>query len=214
MTTRLVALLLTLMAAVVLGPAMVLAADGKQVGPYLLQVRWLQPAIAGFPNGVVVTVTQGSRPVVGLEATLTASMVLEGKDREMPLQPLPAPGSYVVAVIPTNAGAYGLKLSGQIEATPVNETLSVAEGLPAVAPARSVAFPGEALPEQAQLFNDQFIQVNGRSVATEKVAERAEEAARQARTVMLAAAVLAVLSMVTSAVAFAYARPIKRPGER
>lgn len=211
---RVVTLLLTLLTAVAVGPAAVLAADGKQVGPYLLQVRWLQPAIAGFPNAVVLTVAQGARPVAGLEATLTASMVLEGKDREMPLQPLPAPGSYVVAIIPTTAGTYSLKLAGQIEATPVNDTLGVADGLAAVAPARSVAFPGEALPEQAQLFNDQFIQVNGRSVATEKVAERAEEAARQARTVMLAAAVLAVLSMVTSAVAFAYARPIKRPGER
>ena len=47
----------------------------------------------------VVTVTQGSRPVVGLEATLTASMVLEGKDREMPLQPLPISSSLCFTVL-------------------------------------------------------------------------------------------------------------------
>lgn len=142
----LAAALLALLAS---GPLALRAAahETRTVGAYSLEVGWQrEPAVAGQPNGLFLSVhDQAGGPVTGLATTLQAEVISGGGAKRLAL-PLTAdperPGEYVGAFIPTRAGDYTFHLSGAIAAQKVDERFESGPGrFDSVTDARELQFP-------------------------------------------------------------------------
>lgn len=122
-------------------PFAVLAHTSIEVGPYTLEVGWVdEPPLAGMKNAVFISITNKdtNQPVEGV-STLEVTVSTGGKDRKLDVRPLSEdkPGQYAADFIPTRRGTYTVKLSGKIESTDVTTTVDIEE----VADANSLAFP-------------------------------------------------------------------------
>jgi hypothetical protein len=125
------------------------AHEEEQVGKLTLEVGWAQePAFAGLPNAVQVSIQMGDEPVE--DAALTATVVFGDPDSTtrtdaLPLDPVAGtPGEYRAFVIPTRPGTYTFEITGKVGRKNIDETFTSGE--------RSfdeVLNPGEAqFPEQ------------------------------------------------------------------
>lgn len=195
--------------------ALVLAADGKQVGEYTVMVRWEQePPVAGFLNAVVVQVARGTQPFAGAENSLTAEVRTQGAGgRTLQLRAGGTPGVYRAPLIPTDPKSYEVKLGGTLGATPVDLTFTKADGLSDPLQPSSVAYPSESLPDKAAFFDSQLVGLNGKAVAGQQDAEDARAISNEARTITVSAGVLAVFAMTVAAIAFGIASRKPPSGE-
>lgn len=161
-------------------PLVALAHEEIEVGPYTLEVGWVdEPPLVGVKNGVSVSIvrTDGSEPVEDI-TTLEVTVSTGGKDLPLELHPAgeDQPGLYAAEFIPTRRGVYTVKLSGKIEETDVDASVDIEE----VADSASLQFP-EPLPDLQ---------------AASRTAEQAQGAASTAQT-------LAVIGIVVGAVGLA-----------
>jgi hypothetical protein len=113
-------------------PCFATAHEKTQVGKIILGVGWIQePAYAGLPNAVDVSVRVGGEPVE--DAVLTAVVVFgdpnsTSRTEELPLDPVPAaPGDYHAFVIPTRPGTYTFEISGKVGAKRIDESFTSGE---------------------------------------------------------------------------------------
>ena len=110
------------------------AHERRTVGPYQLVVGFVaEPAFLGVQNGVslAVTDTRSSKPVEGLEKTLSVEIFAGGLSTPLalPLQTrFGLPGSYAAYFIPTKEGAYRFHLKGKVDATDLNEQFESGPG--------------------------------------------------------------------------------------
>jgi hypothetical protein len=142
---------LTALAAVVLLalPSIASAHEEERIGRIALEVGWAQePAFAGLPNAVDVSVQMGEEPVE--DAALTAVVVFGDPDSTtrtdpLPLDPAPdAPGEYHAFVIPTRPGTYTFEITGKVGGKQIDESFTSGEKT-----FDEVINPGEAqFPEQ------------------------------------------------------------------
>jgi hypothetical protein len=129
------------------GPAS--AHEEKQVGKVSLEIGWAQePAFAGLPNAVQLSVRMGDEPVE--DAALTAVVVFGDSDSttrtdSLPLDPVAdSPGEYRAFVIPTRPGTYTFEITGKVAGKQIDETFTSGEQT-----FDEVVNPGEAqFPEQ------------------------------------------------------------------
>ena len=112
----------------VLGPTAA-AHKEQQVGKVSLSIGWLhEPAHAGIPNAVEVTVTQGGRPAKDVE--LEATVIFGGEDAAIRTDPLPLdpaaddPGGYQAFLIPTRPGTYTFEIVGKVGKERIDETVT------------------------------------------------------------------------------------------
>lgn len=109
------------------------AHERRTVGPYQLVVGWLnEPAYVGLMNSLDlrVTDTRTTKPVEGLEKTLTAELQTGG------LKPLPLtvtarfgqPGAYNGYAMPTTTGTYIFHITGKIESMNIDEKFESGPG--------------------------------------------------------------------------------------
>lgn len=169
----LVALAVLLLAAL---PA--LAHEEVTVGPYTLEVGWLdEPPLAGVKNAVFLSVikTDSKEPVEDISA-LRVAISAGGRTKELAMRPVgeDTPGQFAGDFIPTRRGVYTVRLTGKIEETDVNVTQDIEEAENAA----SIQFP-EPLPD---------------ALVISRVAEEAKAATSTAQT-------LAVIGIGVGAIA-------------
>ena len=122
-------LLLVVLASVVPGAGTAVAHEEKRVGPLALEAGWLQePAYAGLPNAVEVTLNRGNAPVAKASLTVEVAFGEPGAaDRTgpLPLDPVPdEPGEYRAFVIPTRPGTYSFVVTGRAEGKKIDEAFT------------------------------------------------------------------------------------------
>jgi len=177
---RLLLLSLTVVVSLWLAALPVLAHEEVTVGPYTLEVGWLdEPPLAGVKNAVFLSIVEAAtqRPVEDISA-LKVAIRAGGAERELAMRPLgeDTPGQFAGDFIPTRRGVYTVRLTGKIEATDVDVTQDIEEAEDAA----SIQFP-EPLPD---------------ALATSRSVDEAKAAAANAQT-------LAVIGIAVGAIGLA-----------
>jgi hypothetical protein len=127
------------------------AHEGREVGPYALELGWqVEPAFVGVPNGPEIFIALAGdeeQKIEGAESTLTLTVKFGGQSRVVPLDAAWGdPGHYVGSLTPTRAGDYTFHLTGTISDTVVDETFTSADGkFGTVEPAADILFPDTKL---------------------------------------------------------------------
>jgi YtkA-like len=121
----------SLIAALVMNVGVALAHAKITVGPYTLEVGWVEePPIVGVKNAAAINIvtTSDGKPVDGV-STLVVTVSMGGQDKQLDMHPLgeATPGQYTADFIPTRRGTYTVKLSGKIESTDVNTSVDIEE---------------------------------------------------------------------------------------
>jgi hypothetical protein len=115
----------------------VFAHDVHPFGPYTIALGWLhEPAYVGMDNAVQVLVKQGDQAfttITDKDLTVVVSLGNQKMD-SMPLVPsadpdtgLGIPGEYEMHFIPTTPGNYTFHISGKVNGTPVDETVTASD---------------------------------------------------------------------------------------
>jgi hypothetical protein len=117
------------------------------VGDYQIEIGFKnEPALQDQPNGLdlVVTNTKTNKPVTGLEDTLQAEIIFGASKKTMKIEPVEGEdGAYTAFVLPTAVGDYTWHISGKIEDTPVDISMtSSPTTFVSVVPQADASFPG------------------------------------------------------------------------
>ena len=109
------------------------AHERRNVGPYQVVVGFgSEPAFAGSTNGasIRITVTRTTKPVEGVEKTLSVEIAAGGlKPLALPLRAVFGnPGLYQADFVPTKEGAYIFRFKGKIESLDVDEKFESGPG--------------------------------------------------------------------------------------
>ena len=199
------ALVFGLLLAALLAPATASAHERRDLlgGKYQVVVGFLdEPAYDGQLNGLSLAVTDKTqktpdgkdKPVEGLEKTLKAQVLAQGKTMDLTLQArFGMPGNYAAYFEPTVPGQYIFRVYGQIEGQNVDERFESGPGrfndVESLAPLQFPAKVGTAPADlQAQL-------------------DSAQSRANTALTVGIAGIVLGVLGLAVAAMTLARRRP-------
>jgi hypothetical protein len=209
--------------ALVLLPASPALAHGhEEVGDHTFVIGFeVEPAFAGQPNAVEVTVSHGDEPVTDIAAgQLTVDVSLGDEATTFDLVPAfevgewGTPGVYTAPFIPSEPGAYTFHVHGDLEGEAVDiemtggpETFSEVED-PAAAsfPAVTSGPSGEDLTAAVAASTERADQA--KAAADQAAAEiaAANDAASSATTVGIAGLVAGILGLVLGAIAFATSR--------
>ena len=188
------ALVAALLAAFATAVATVPAHVRETSGPFRVELGWAdEPAYSGLRNAVEVTVRDAAgAPVADPRAALRVEVSFGAARRELALEPTGARGAFAAAVVPTRPGVYAFHVTGtlrgrrvDVEATCSDATFACVEG------AAKIQFP-VAEPSAGEL--DRKLE---RALAR---AARSEDDAAVARTLALAALVVAALALVAALV--------------
>jgi hypothetical protein len=125
---RLVALGATVAALATLAIAAipVFAHEQRDVAGYSMEVGFIdEPVFVGQRTGLEMIVTKDEKGIEGLESTLKAQVVKDGKTMDLSLSsPEGEPGTYHGVFVPTVAGAYTFHITGTIEGQAVDESFT------------------------------------------------------------------------------------------
>lgn len=141
-----VALILTLLTALVAASAA--SAHGKTtVGDYDLEIGFHnEPVIVGMPNSLDLFVTNSKtgEKVNNLQNTLNAEIIFGASKKALALEPQDGvDGAYTAYVIPTATGDYTWHITGKINDTPVDVSMtSSPDTFNSAEAASSYLFPG------------------------------------------------------------------------
>lgn len=106
-----------------------------------------EPALVNQPNGLELRVAKGegdsATPVEGLEETLKAEISVSGQTMQLPLRAVwKTPGAYTSDIIPTEVGAYTIRVYGTIEGTDVDESITAGpDTFSEIEPTDNISFP-------------------------------------------------------------------------
>lgn len=124
-----------------------LAHERSEVGPYVVITGWeIEPVIVGERNAIVMEITEGGRPAIGLETGLKLQVSYGGRTFLGNLEPTGEPGHYHMPILPTVRGQYEVLLTGSVAGVDINGVIEPEEVLPASA----LQFP-EAPPDNVTL---------------------------------------------------------------
>lgn len=110
-------------------PVLPAAAHGSvAAGDYTVEIGFVnEPPLAGYPNTLVVIVTnhKANAPVIGLQDTLQGELINGASRLKVKLEPVEgADGTYQAAVLLTDAGDYTCHVTGSIEKLPVDISMT------------------------------------------------------------------------------------------
>ena len=105
------------------------AHESRDVADYTFVVGFIdEPVYTGQKSGLEFGVMRGDEPVEGLEESLEAEVTFSGETRALPLSPrFGEAGWYQSVFIPTAAGPYTFRISGEIDGSPVDESFTSSE---------------------------------------------------------------------------------------
>ena len=226
----------------VLGTAALLAAlavvpasahTEKQVGRYSFEVGFgTEPAYAGQPNSLQVTISRDGKPATDLAGRLDGLMAhayYGGKadpkldNAMMPLEPYfgddwGTPGDYRSFFVPTQPGAYTFALEGKLGAQKINLVVpSGPKTFGDVLDPAKTALPAVKDPTTGQLaqrLDREATRVNGTIAAAAAAQRDAEDAAGQARMLALGGLLVGAVGLVLGALALARSRRPAAPAAR
>jgi hypothetical protein len=154
---------------------------------------WLQePAFTGSANSVQVVVSDLSGvPVSRADAALTVQVSFGSARVTLPLLPVKAPGELRAELIPTEPGTYAFHVTGTVLSRAIDVAATCSDRtFSCVAAASDVQFPAKD-PSNVEI-------ADGLARALAR-AQRATDAASNARTIAIAAIVLAALVLAAGA---------------
>jgi hypothetical protein len=171
---------LVVFVALLLAALPALAHEEVTVGPYTLEVGWLdEPPLAGVKNAVFLSIVEEEtqRPVEDIGA-LKVFIGAGGREKEVAMRPVgeDTPGQFAGDVIPTRRGVYTVRLAGKIEQTDVDVTQDIEEAEDAA----SIQFP-EPLPD---------------ALATSRSAAEAQATAATAQTLAVIGIAVGVIALL------------------
>jgi hypothetical protein len=107
-----------------------LAHEERELGDYAIEVGLIdEPVFVGESSGLELGVTRADQPVLGLESTLKAQVIVGDKSMDLPLSAREEqPGWYQSEFIPTQAGPYTFHITGTIEGQAVDERFTSSPG--------------------------------------------------------------------------------------
>jgi len=173
------------------GVASASAHERKISGPYTLTIGWGdEPAFTGFRNAVeldVVETAGGAVPDL-TGAAMTVDVSFGDQHVALPLRPVfRQPGKLRAFLLPTRAGTYSFHFSGTIKGLAIEATSTCSDTTFAcVADAAAIQFPAKD-PSTGQLAE--------RMDRTLPRADAASSGASLARTIAIAAFIVAVLAL-------------------
>ncbi|TAK20715.1 MAG: hypothetical protein EPO26_16970 [Chloroflexota bacterium] len=148
-------------------PTAAFAHERRSIGPYQVVVGFItEPALLGEPNGVDFRVTNAANgePIEGVEKTVKVAIASGGgQPREFALRArFGMKGAYTADLIPTRAGAYVFRFTGEINGTKVDEKFESGPGrFNDVVAADTLQFP-EVVPSAVEL-RDQLAAARARA---------------------------------------------------
>lgn len=164
----------------------------RMVGDIEWTVGWAdEPAFVGFKNGVQLFLARGPQgpPVEGAEKDLKV-VVSIGSERTGPLDlraVFESPGEYRADLLPTVPGDYTFRFTGTVDGEAVDESFTGSkDDFSQIEGTSDVAFP-KAAPSNAELAE--------RLLSAEATARDADAALGAARSIAIAAAVLALIAI-------------------
>jgi hypothetical protein len=173
----------------------------------------VEPAYAGYPNGVQVIVEHDGEPVTDLKpGDLTVEVVLGDQSTELALDPAfevgewGTPGDYQAEFIPSQPGAYTFHVTGAVDGEEVDFEMTSGSGtFSEVLDPAEATFPTTEEPSIDDLAT-RIEQEAARARAADEAVSAAEDAAGTARLVAIVAVVLAVIAIVLAITARTGAR--------
>jgi hypothetical protein len=117
---------LTAACTLVLGVGPAAAHEEREIGDITMVVGFLdEPVYVGQKSGLDLRVSRAGEPVEALEETIEAEVIFDGETRALELSPaFGDPGAYRSVFIPTAAGPYTFRLSGEIDGEPIDESFT------------------------------------------------------------------------------------------
>ena len=104
----------------------VLAHEQRAIAGYAMEVGFIdEPVFVGQRTGLEMIVTKDDKGIEGLEATLKAQVVKDGRTMDLTLaSPEGEAGTYHGVFVPTVAGPYTFHVTGTIEGQAVDESFT------------------------------------------------------------------------------------------
>ncbi len=200
-----------LAAVVVVGASgTVLAHTVDSVGPYRLEIGWMnEPVVSGHTNAIEIYVSPMepgldleeqafSNGVTGLEDTLRLDLVR--KDKSITLSLVPdhnIPGKYYAFVYPTVSAFYQTNLSGMIKDTPISLSMHP----PKVEERAYIEFPHPAN-NSLNYVTEKYDALTGQISDLDRVVEELAEANRQTNILSTVAILVGISGIAIAAAAF------------
>jgi hypothetical protein len=161
----------------------------RTVGPYTVEIGWgTEPPLAGFENSVEVTVADADgRPVADLGGSAGVAVSFGEARTKVPLVATEEPGEFRATLIPTRPGTYSFQVEATIDGRPVSTGATCSEGtFDCVIPATGAQFPVQdpSVGEVAERIDSSLPR-----------AEQAADDADSAKSIAIAAIVLAALAL-------------------
>jgi hypothetical protein len=179
--------------ALLIGADLMSAHEMKMVGPFHLMIGWGdEPAFSGLKNSVEVDISDaGGMPVVDIGGSLAAEVVFGEARFTSPLLPVrDRPGKFRAWLVPTRAGTYAFRITGNVRGQPVDVTSTCSsKSFACVEDVSEVFFPAKD-PSTGQLAA-----LVDRSLPR---AERASQEAATARVMAIGSLVVAMLALVVT----------------
>ncbi|MBZ5559904.1 MAG: hypothetical protein LAO77_21765 [Acidobacteriia bacterium] len=166
------------------------AHEKKIVGAFQLTIGWGdEPAMSGFKNSVEVDIADASgAPITDIGGPLTVDVTFGSQRITLPMQPaFGRPGKMRAWLVPTRAGTYSFHFTGTVKGQPIDTTSTCSnKTFGCVIDVAEVEFPAKD-PSTGQLAE--------RMARTLPRADAAANVASNARTIGVAALVLAAVAL-------------------
>ena len=185
------------------GPAS--AHTERTKGPIDLEIGFLvEPVYVGSPNAVFVDLSRDGHPVTDLGGSLSVTVGFGDQTSDpMSFEPLEEPGQYQAPFIPSQPGPYTFALSGKVDGTKVD--LSLTSGPKTFDKAEdpsSAMFPAVDTPTSAELAD----RIEREATRSQDAVAAAQDAASSAKTIGFIGIAIGALGVIIGGVAFATGR--------
>lgn len=185
------------------GPAS--AHTERTKGPIDLEIGFLvEPVYVGSPNAVFVDLSRDGHPVTDLGGSLSVTVGFGDQTSDpMSFEPLEEPGQYQAPFIPSQPGPYTFALSGKVDGTKVD--LSLTSGPKTFDKAEdpsSAMFPAVDTPTSAELAD----RIEREATRSQDAVAAAEDAASSAKTIGFIGIAIGALGVIIGGLAFATRR--------
>ena len=185
------------------GPAS--AHTERTKGPIDLEIGFLvEPVYVGSPNAVFVDLSRDGHPVTDLGGSLSVTVGFGDQTSDpMSFEPLEEPGQYQAPFIPSQPGPYTFALSGKVDGTKVD--LSLTSGPKTFDKAEdpsSAMFPAVDTPTSAELAD----RIEREATRSQDAVAAAQDAASSAKTIGFIGIAIGALGVIIGGVAFATRR--------